>query len=98
MGVYFFLTVPGAKFLWLVIQHTLPKGFRRARNFGFLHPNSKTLIRLIKLTLRFNPECLEKETKALPRLFCSGCGHPMQIVQTLIERKVRKQGIERVPI
>ncbi|TXK98547.1 hypothetical protein BMR11_08090, partial [Methylococcaceae bacterium CS5] len=26
-------TVPGADFLWLVLQHVLPKGFRRARNF-----------------------------------------------------------------
>ena len=24
----------------LVLQHVLPKGFRRARNYGFLHPNS----------------------------------------------------------
>ena len=34
-------TVSGAHFLWLVLQHVLPKGFRRARNFGFLHPNSQ---------------------------------------------------------
>ncbi len=39
-----FRTVPGEKFLWLILQHVLPKGFRRARNFGFLHPNSKRLI------------------------------------------------------
>lgn len=36
-------TVSGATFLWLILQHVLPKGFRRARNFGFLHPNSKGL-------------------------------------------------------
>ncbi len=34
-------SVAGAQFLWLVLQHVLPKGFRRARNFGFLHPNCK---------------------------------------------------------
>ena len=39
-------TVSGAPFLWLVVQHVLPKGFRRARNFGFLHPNCKRLIAL----------------------------------------------------
>ena len=27
----------------------LPKGFRRARNFGFLHPNCKRLIALLRL-------------------------------------------------
>ncbi len=26
-------------FLRLILQHILPKGYRRARNFGFLHPN-----------------------------------------------------------
>lgn len=31
-------TVSGAKFLWLVLQHVLPKGFRRARNYGFYTP------------------------------------------------------------
>jgi len=48
-------------FLWLVLQHVLPRGFRRARNYGFLHPNSKTLIKLIHLLLQFDP------TKWLPK-------------------------------
>jgi hypothetical protein len=30
-----------------VLRHVLPRGFRRARNYGFLYPNSKTLIKLI---------------------------------------------------
>ncbi len=45
-------TVSGAQFLWLVLQHVLPKGFRRARNFGFLHPNCKRLIALLHVLLR----------------------------------------------
>jgi hypothetical protein len=32
-------TVSGAAFLRLILQHVLPRGFRRARNFGFLHSN-----------------------------------------------------------
>jgi Putative transposase len=28
-------TVSGAHFLWLVLQHVLPKGLRRARNFSY---------------------------------------------------------------
>ena len=35
-------TLPGAEFLHLLLQHVLPKGFRRARNYGFLHPNKVT--------------------------------------------------------
>ena len=34
-------TLPGADFLRLILQHVPPKGFRRARNHGFLHPNRR---------------------------------------------------------
>jgi Putative transposase/Transposase zinc-binding domain len=34
-------TLPGAAFLWLLLRHVLPKGLRRARHFGFLHPTSQ---------------------------------------------------------
>ncbi|BBA34808.1 transposase [Methylocaldum marinum] len=37
-------TLPGATFLWLLLQHALPKGFPRTRNFGFPHSNRKPLI------------------------------------------------------
>ena len=30
----------GEDFIDLVLQHTLPKGFRRARDYGFLHGNA----------------------------------------------------------
>jgi hypothetical protein len=48
-------TLPGADFLWLLLQHVLPKGLRRARNFGFLHPNSKRLLQLLQLLLKLTP-------------------------------------------
>ncbi len=34
-------SLAGADFLWLILQHVLPRGFRRARNYGFLHANCK---------------------------------------------------------
>ena len=37
-------TLPGADFLWLLLQHVLPKGFRRSRDYGFLHSNCKAMI------------------------------------------------------
>lgn len=39
----------------LVMQPMLPTGFRRARHFGFLHPNCKRLIALLPLLLKFDP-------------------------------------------
>ena len=44
-------TVTGARFLWLIFQHVLPKGFRRVRDYGFLHANAKKLLSLVQLVL-----------------------------------------------
>ncbi|WP_366636053.1 transposase [Aquisalimonas sp.] len=45
-------TLAGEDFLWLLLRHVVPKGFRRARNFGFLHANSKRLIQLRRSLLK----------------------------------------------
>ena len=74
-------TLSGAAFLWLLLQHVLPKGFRRARNFGFLHPNSKRLIALLQLVLRIAPSSLQAWLKPRPALRCPCCGEAMQIVR-----------------
>jgi hypothetical protein len=73
-------TVSGADFLWLVLQHVLPKGFRRARNFGFLHPNCKRLIALLQLVLKFAPA--PAWVKPRPPILCPCCGAAMVIVKT----------------
>jgi len=75
-------TLPGASFLWLVLQHVLPKGFRRARHFGFLHPNSKRLIQLLHLLLKLAPSRALKSLKPRPPFLCPCCGGPMTIVRT----------------
>jgi hypothetical protein len=77
-------TVAGADFLWLVLQHVLPKGFRRARNFGFLHPNCKRLIALLHLLLRFVPVQASDWIKARAPIPCPCCGAAMKIVRTRI--------------
>lgn len=77
-------TVAGAEFLWLLLRHVLPKRFRRARNFGFLHPNSKRLIRLLHVLLRVQPEEATAWLRPRPQLKCSGCGGGMKVVRTRI--------------
>ena len=74
-------TLSGAAFLWLLMQHVLPKGFRRARNFGFLHPNSKRLIALLHLVLKLVPNPLKAWVKPRPPWLCPCCGKAMQIVR-----------------
>jgi len=78
-------TVAGAQFLWLVLQHVLPKGFRRARNFGFLHPNRKRLIALLHLLLKFSPTRALAWVKQRAPILCSCCGAVMTIVKTRIQ-------------
>ena len=73
-------TVAGATFLWLILQHVLPRGFRRARNHGFLHPNSKRLITLLRL-LVFRPTPAPAPSTQRPALVCRCCGAPMTIVR-----------------
>ena len=74
----------GADFLWLLLQHVLPKGFRRVRNFGFLHPNSKRLIQLLHYLLKMDPGRSMLWIKKRPPLTCRCCGGEMKIVRTRI--------------
>ncbi|MFP5413970.1 MAG: transposase [Gammaproteobacteria bacterium] len=74
----------GADFLHLLLRHVLPKGLRRARNFGFLHPNSKRLIQLLHLLFRINPGRAAAAIRPRPALACLDCGGAMRIVRTRI--------------
>ena len=63
-------TLAGADFLWLLLRHVLPKGFRRSRDYGFLHANCKRLIRLLHLVLR----CIPPQPQERPPRCCKHCG------------------------
>lgn len=82
-------TVSGVEFLRLVLQHVLPKGFRRARNYGFLHPNSKRLIDLLRLLVfrscgKASAEATQTTQHERPTLLCRCCGAAMVIVRRRI--------------
>jgi hypothetical protein len=68
----------GEDFLWLVLQHVLPKGFRRVRDYGFLHGNAKKLLSLVQMVL----QVLIESCAPRPRLFfkCPMCQAPMKII------------------
>ena len=88
-------TVSGTHFLWLVLQHVLPRGFRRSRNFGLLHPNCRHRQRLMLLRMRLKsgamapgmagvPPTTQPSTQPAsserPKLQCRCCGAAMVIV------------------
>jgi hypothetical protein len=75
-------TLPGARFLALVLQHVLPKGLRRARNFGFLHHNSKRAIALLQLLCGLDVKRALASLAKRPPLRCPCCGAAMTIVET----------------
>jgi hypothetical protein len=80
-GRYCYRTETGARFLALLLRHVLPKGFRRARNFGVLHPNRKRLIALLHSLLPARP--VEPSTpQTRTPILCRCCGQPMIIVRT----------------
>ena len=45
-------TLPGEAFLWRIVQHVLPRGFHRIRDYGFLHHNARKTLQLIQLILQ----------------------------------------------
>ncbi len=75
-------TLSGAAFLWHLLRHVLPKGFRRTRNYGFLHPNRKRLIHLLQLLLKLRPGSIPARPR--PALRCPCCGGTMKILHTRI--------------
>lgn len=86
-GEYRTRTVSGEKFLYLLMLHVLPKGFRRARCYGFLHPCSKKLIRFLQLVLRINPLTMfTPKQVSMPQITCPSCGAKMTIISTRLTR------------
>ena len=70
-------TLKGEAFLHLILQHVLPAGFRRVRDYGFLHANAKKLLVLVQLILFvFLKEVLPRKR---PVFKCPKCQSPMVI-------------------
>jgi hypothetical protein len=72
-----YLTLAAEEFLWRVLQHVLPRGFRRVRDYGFLHGNAKKLLALIQLILRVVLEI--DPPRPRPVFKCPKCKAPMTI-------------------
>ena len=73
-----FRTLPGEKFLQLIVQHVLPRGFRRVRDYGFLHSNAKKLLFLVQLILHVI--VAELAPRPRPAFKCPVCKASMMIV------------------
>ena len=65
----------GEDFLQLIVQHVLPRGFRRIRDYGFLHANAKRLRFLLQLILRVR--IMPIHPRPRPAFKCSCCKSDM---------------------
>jgi len=71
-------SIKGEDFLKLLMQHVLPKGFRRVRDYGFLHSNSKKLLFLVQLILHVRLK--ESQQRSRPVFKCPFCKSAMVIL------------------
>jgi hypothetical protein len=71
-------SLKAADFLWLVLQHVLPKGFRRVRDYGFLHGNAKKLLGLVQIILQV--KIIPGQLRPRPIFKSQKCQSPMTIL------------------
>jgi hypothetical protein len=89
-------TETGRRFVELILQHSLPKGFRRVRDYGFLHGNArKTLVALQLLLKTKIKESKQVERPAFP---CPVCGKPTIILAVAVFRSPSRERNRSPPI
>jgi hypothetical protein len=71
-------TVRAEDFLWLVLQHVLPKSFRRTRDYGALHGNAQKLLSLVQLLLQLLIQAASRRPR--PAFKCPMCQAPMRVL------------------
>jgi len=75
--------LPILEFLWLILQHVLPKGLQRVRDYGFLRGNAKVILYMIMLILMRSNNWLAPVSTAFKRRakrICPCCQHEMSCV------------------
>lgn len=68
----------GADFIWLILMHVLPKGFRRSRDYGFIHGNAKKILFLIQSLMKVKLLPVTRLKRA--KIKCARCKTPMNII------------------
>jgi len=71
-------TLPAEAFLWRIVQHVLPRGFHRVRDYGFLHHNARKTLQLIQLILQVVLKPLAPKER--PSFCCCACGGAMKVI------------------
>jgi len=81
-------TLPGADFLLLLLKHVLPRGFRRARDFGFLHGNCKRRVMILQVISRYFVLPEIKTLSSRSTFCCPRCEGQMKIIATRLPNRL----------
>ncbi len=77
-------TLPTLRFLWQVLQHVIPKGFRRVRDYGLLHGGARKKLKQIQLCLmmagKLDFTAIEPIERKKAQCLCRYCRQPMQFI------------------
>jgi len=79
-GEFRYRTLKGEVFLHLILQHVLPRGFRRVRDYGFLHGNARKIRTLIQLILHVFTWRQPKQRQR-PKFSCPKCQATMTVTR-----------------
>ena len=81
------MTLDPPEFLRRFLQHVLPTGFQKVRHYGFLSPNSRVSLDLVRWLIALYHNVvfvlrghLPQEAPARPRIRCAHCGGAMLIL------------------
>jgi hypothetical protein len=84
------MTVDGPEFVRRFLQHVLPTGFQKVRHYGFLSPNSRGALDLVRwlIALYFGSSHAllgrtPKQATSQPGVRCDHCGQPMRVLSYL---------------
>ena len=76
-------TLSAPHFIWKLMQHVLPRGFRRVRDYGFLHANAKRLLLQVQLALGITVASVPEKKKTI---CCSVCKGIVKVVHVLAQK------------
>jgi hypothetical protein len=77
-GIFRLQTLPIADFLWRIVMQVLPKGFRRVRDYGFLHANASSRLLLLQLLMNESVSPGTGNERPATPFICQRCRQPMR--------------------
>jgi hypothetical protein len=81
------MTVEGSEFVRRFLQHVLPAGFQKVRHYGFLSPNAKVSIDLVRWLIALSRGLIfalwgyqAPQAAPRPQPRCPMCGQSMRVL------------------